>query len=152
LGGVTKESERDPAQATCASLITIEQPGASDPVSPMVLVGELQYLGVEDIEAASRTWRAYKFSIRVPLHPEYLVWTSAKGLLLALSVEHAHAGWPKEGLRLARCRLATGEGRGAYQTVDNIGLAYWQAPSLADASILYDSYRCRGRRGLSQIH
>jgi hypothetical protein len=38
----------------------------------------------------------------VPLHPEYLVWTSAKGLSLALSVEYAHADWPKEGLRLAR--------------------------------------------------
>jgi hypothetical protein len=34
--------------------------------------------------------------------PAYLVWTSAKGLLFALSVEHAHADWPKEGLRLAR--------------------------------------------------
>jgi hypothetical protein len=102
LGGVTKESERDPAQATRVSLLTIEQPGASEPVSPMLLVGKLQYLGVEDIEAAGRTWRAYKFSIKVPLHPQYLVWTSPKGLLLALSVEHAHADWPKEGLRLAR--------------------------------------------------
>jgi hypothetical protein len=102
LGGITKESERDPAQTTRVSLLTIEQPGASDPVSPMVLVGKLQYLGVEDIEAAGRVWRAYKVSIKVPLHPEYLVWTSAKGLLLALSVEHAHADWPKEGLRLTR--------------------------------------------------
>jgi hypothetical protein len=25
-------------------------------------------------------------------------------------------------------------------------------PPLADASILYDPHRCRGRRGLSQIH
>ena len=102
LSGVTKESERDPAQATRVSLLTIEQPSSGYPVSPMMLIGELQYLGVEDIEAAGRTWRAYKFSIKVPLHPEYLVWTSAKGLLLALSVEHAHADWPKEGLRLTR--------------------------------------------------
>jgi hypothetical protein len=28
--------------------------------------------------------------------PEYLVWTSAKGLSLALSVEYAHGDWPKE--------------------------------------------------------
>jgi hypothetical protein len=102
LGGVTKESERDPAQTPRASLVTIEQPSASEPVSPMVLVGKLQYLGVDDLEAAGLTWRAYKFSIKVPLHPEYRVWTSAKGLLLALSVEHSHADWPKEGLRLAR--------------------------------------------------
>lgn len=102
LGGVTKESERDPTQATRVSLLTIEQPSADDPVSPMVLVGRLRYLGVENLEAAGRSWRAYKFSIKVPLHPEYLVWTSEKGLLLGLSVEHAHADWPKEGLRLTR--------------------------------------------------
>lgn len=102
LAGVAKESERDPAQATRVSLLTIEQPSAGNPVSPMVLVGRLRYLGVENLEAAGRSWRAYKFSIKVPLHPGYLVWTSEKGLLLGLSVEHVHADWPKEGLRLTR--------------------------------------------------
>jgi hypothetical protein len=102
LGSIARESERDPSRATRVSLISIEQPDANNPISAMVLVGDLRYLGVEKIEAADKTWEAYKFSIKVPLHPKYLVWTSDKGLLLALTVEHAHADWPKEGLRLVR--------------------------------------------------
>lgn len=64
---------RHPTHATRVSLVTIEQPSAGDPKSPMVLVAELLYLGAEDLEAAGRTWQAYKFSIKVPLHPECLV-------------------------------------------------------------------------------
>ncbi len=101
-GGVTKESERDPSHPTRVSLITIEQPSADNPVSVLILVGKLQYLGVENLETAGRIWQAHKFSVKVPFHPRYLVWTTSKGLLLALSVEHAHANWPKEGLRLVR--------------------------------------------------
>jgi hypothetical protein len=70
LGSVAKESERDASQATRASLITIEQPSADDPIRPTVLVGDLRYLGVENLEAAGQTWQAYKFSIKVPLHPK----------------------------------------------------------------------------------
>lgn len=102
LGSVMRESERDPQVVTRASLISIEQPSARDPVSPMVLTGNLQYLGVENFSVAGRSWEAYKFSIKVPTHPKFLVWTSKKGMLLALAVEHQHADWPKEGLRLTR--------------------------------------------------
>ena len=102
LGSVMRESERDPRIVTRASLISIEQPSATDPISPMVLTGDLQYLGVENFSAAGRSWEAYKFSIKVPMHPKFLVWTSQKGMLLALAVEHQHADWPKEGLRLIR--------------------------------------------------
>ena len=41
-------------------------------------------------------------SIKVAPHPRYLLWTSHKGSLLALSVGHQHVDWPKEGLRLVR--------------------------------------------------
>jgi hypothetical protein len=102
LGGLTREAERDASRPTRVSLVTIEQPGPEDPVFPMELVGELRYLGVEDLEAAGQHWQAYKFSIKVPLHPRFLLWTSSKGLLLALSVEHKHADWPTEGIRLER--------------------------------------------------
>src|SRR5262249_15785499 len=47
LGSVARESERDPQITTRASLVNIEQPSAENPVSPMVLAGELHYLGVE---------------------------------------------------------------------------------------------------------
>jgi len=102
LGSVAHESERDPQITTRASLVTIEQPSAENPVSPMVLSGELHYLGVESLQAAGRPWEAYKFSIKVPLHPKFVIWASKKGMLLALAVEHEHGNWPKEGLRLVR--------------------------------------------------
>jgi hypothetical protein len=59
-------------------------------------------LGKEDIEAAGQKWHAHKFSLEVALHPEFLIWTSSNGLLLALAVEHEHKNWPEEGMRLAR--------------------------------------------------
>ena len=68
----------------------------------MALVGELRYLGTEELEAAGQSWQAYKFSIKVPFYPRFLLWTSSKGLLLALAIEHKHADWPKEGIRLVR--------------------------------------------------
>lgn len=51
--------------------------------------------------------RALKFSLKIPLHPQYLIWTSTKGLLLALAIEHEHKDWPEEGLRLARFESST---------------------------------------------
>ena len=102
LASVVKESERDPSVVTRASLVSIEQPSPENPVSPMVLTGEAQYLGEETISAAGRFWQARKFSIKVPLHPKFIVWTSEKGILLALTVEHQRPDWPNEGLRLVQ--------------------------------------------------
>lgn len=101
FGGITREVERDPKRATQVDLVRIEQPGMADPVRATILEGPLQYVGEEDIEAAGRKWRAHEFSLKVPLHPQYLIWTSPKGLLLALAIEHEHKDWPEEGLRLA---------------------------------------------------
>jgi hypothetical protein len=102
LSGITREIERDPTRATDVDLVRIEQPSASNPVETTILGGPLQYLGEEDIETAGQKWRARKFSLKVALHPEFLIWTSSKGLLLALAVEHEHKNWPEEGMRLAR--------------------------------------------------
>ena len=102
FGGITREVERDPARATQIDLVRIEQPGMANPVRATILEGPLQYLGEEDIETAGRKWKTHKFSLKVPLHPQYLIWTSRKGLLLALAFEHVHKDWSKEGLKLAR--------------------------------------------------
>jgi len=104
LSGVTRQIERDPAKATQVDLVTIEQPDPANPVQTTVLAGPLRYLGKETIEAAGRKWQAQKFSLKVALLPEFLIWTSERGILLALAFEHEHKNWPEEGLRLVRYR------------------------------------------------
>lgn len=100
LSGLTREAERDPNHATQIQLVSIEQPSAEIPVSPMILDGELRYLGEENIEVAGLPRRAFKFSINAALFPELVVWTTPKGLLLAVSVEHGDKNWPEEGMKL----------------------------------------------------
>ncbi len=102
LGGITREVERDPKRATQVDFVRIEQPGMREPVRATILEGPLLYLGEEEMNAAGQKWRAHKFSLKVPLQPEYLIWTSPKGLLLALAIEHEHKDWPEEGLKLVR--------------------------------------------------
>jgi hypothetical protein len=102
FGGITRQVERDRARATQIDLVRIAQPSMANPVQAMILEGPLQYVGEEDIQTAGRKWRAHKFSLKVPQHPQYLLWTSPRGLLLALAIEHEHKEWPEEGLRLAR--------------------------------------------------
>jgi hypothetical protein len=102
LSGLTREAERDLSHATEVQLLSVEQPNQYDPVSPTILNGQLQYLGEEDIEAANQKWRAHKFSLKVPSHAQFLMWTSSKGILLALAIEHDHPNWPREGMRLIR--------------------------------------------------
>lgn len=102
IGGLAKEEERDLTRPNPASLVSIRQPSAKNPVELLVLIGKLQYLGIENLETAGQEWQAYKFSLKVPLHPKYLIWTSSKGLLLGMSVEHSDQDWPKEGMRLTR--------------------------------------------------
>jgi hypothetical protein len=104
LSGIARQAERDLSRATPIQLVSIEQPSAAYPVKPTVLDGELRYLGEEDLQLAGQKWRALKFSIKVALHPQLLMWTSPKGLLLALAAEHEHKDWPQEGLRLVRFR------------------------------------------------
>jgi hypothetical protein len=107
FGGISRMVERDPARATPVELVRIEQPGMKEPVRASILEGPLQYLGEETIETAGRKWPAHKFSLKVPTHPQYLIWTSPKGLLLAFAIEHEHKDWPEEGLRLERFESST---------------------------------------------
>jgi hypothetical protein len=104
LSGITREAERNLNRPTEVQFASIEQPNEQNPVEVTTLNGQLRYLGEMPIELAGENWRAYKFSLRVALHPEFLIWTSPKGLLLSLSVEHAHKNWPEEGLKLVRFR------------------------------------------------
>ena len=100
LSGITREAERDPHQATRIQLVSIEQPSAEIPVNPMILDGELRYLGETHIDVAGQPRRAFKFSIKVALSPEILIWTSPKGLLLAVSIQHESQDWPEETMKL----------------------------------------------------
>jgi hypothetical protein len=102
FAGITRQVERDPTRAAAVDLVRIEQPGMTNPVQASVVEGPLQYQGEEDVEAAGRKWRAHKFSLKVASRPQYLIWTSTKGLLLSITIEHEHKNWPLEGLRLTR--------------------------------------------------
>jgi hypothetical protein len=102
LSSLTRVAERDPNHATHVQLVSVEQPASYDPVRPTTLDGQLQYLGEEDISVADQKWRAFKFSLKVPSHPQFLIWTSSRGILLALAIEHTHPNWPKEGMKLVR--------------------------------------------------
>jgi hypothetical protein len=107
FGGITREVERDKSHPTQVDFVRIEQPGMTDPVRVTTLEGPLQYLGMEEIEAAGRKWSAEKFTLKIPFHPQYLIWTSHKGLLLALAFEHDYKNWPEEGLKLERFESST---------------------------------------------
>jgi hypothetical protein len=100
ISGLARQAERDPERPNAVRLISITQPNAQQPIYPEILDGQLQYLGEEDLQAAGMKWEAHKFSFRVPTHPEFLLWTSDKGFLLALTVAHGHQEWRREGLRL----------------------------------------------------
>jgi hypothetical protein len=69
--------------------VTIEQPSSGNPVATTILSGPLGYLGEEDIDAAGRTWRAHEFSLKVAMHPAFIIWTSSNGLLSDLDAEHS---------------------------------------------------------------
>ena len=102
LSGITRQIERNRQHPSAVDLISIEQPSPSNPVQPTVRSGQIYYLGEEDLKTANRNWRAFKFSLKVPLRPEYLIWTSSKGLALAVAIKHPHKNWQQEGMRLIR--------------------------------------------------
>ena len=104
LSGIARQAERDPKRATRVQLVSIEQPNEEVPVSPMVLDGELSYLGEDKIDVAGQPQRAFKFFLKVALQPQLVLWTSQRGLLLAVVVEHQEQGWPGESMRLIRFR------------------------------------------------
>lgn len=100
LSGLTREAERDPRRATRIQLISIRQPSAEMPVMPMILDGDLRYVGEENIEVAGMLRPAFKFSIKASLSPEIVVWTTKNGLLLAVTVEHGDKNWPEQAMKL----------------------------------------------------
>lgn len=102
LSGIARDAERDPNRAAEVELARIEQPDKENPVEVTILKGQLRYLGRVRLDLAGQTWRAYEYSLKVTLRPDYLIWVSDKGLLLAVAVEHGHANWREEGLRLVR--------------------------------------------------
>jgi hypothetical protein len=102
FSGIARQIERDSARPTRVDMVRIEQPSMANPVQAMILEGPMQYLGEESIEAAGKKWTAHKFLLKVPLQPEYLIWTSRRGLLLGLTIQHEHENWKVEGIKLER--------------------------------------------------
>jgi hypothetical protein len=102
LSGIARDTERDPNRATEVELARIEQPDKQNPVEVTILKGRLQYLGQVHLDLAGQKWRAYEYSLKMTLRPDSLIWVSEKGLLLAVAVEHGHANWREEGLKLVR--------------------------------------------------
>lgn len=100
LSGITRQVERDSKQAARVQLVSIEQPNEDIPVSPMILDGELRYLGEVNIDVAGQQRHALKFSLKIALHPELVLWTTPKGLLLEALIEHGEQDWPEESLKL----------------------------------------------------
>ena len=91
--------QTDPTEV---ELARIEQPDKENPVEVTILKGRLRYLGQVRLDLAGQKWRAYEYSLKVALRPDSLIWVSEKGLLLAVAVEHGHANWREEGLKLVR--------------------------------------------------
>jgi hypothetical protein len=88
LSGITREAERNSGPGAEAELASIEQPSQEDPVDVTILEGRLRYLGEEQITLAGQNWRAHKFSLQAALEPEFLIWVSPRGLLLAATAQH----------------------------------------------------------------
>jgi len=108
LSGVSREAERDPNRPTRIQLVSIEQPSAEIPLNPMVSEGELRYLGEENMNIAGQPRRAFKFSIKALLSPELIIWTSPRGVLLSVAVQHEGKGWPEEGMKLVQFQESAG--------------------------------------------
>jgi hypothetical protein len=108
LSGLTRAAERDPHEVTRIQLVSIEQMSAQVPLNPMILDGVLRYLGETHIDVAGLPRRAFKFSVRVALSPELLIWTTPKGLLLAVSIQHEGKEWPEESMKLIHFQESPG--------------------------------------------
>ena len=100
LSSITRAAERDRNRFTRVQLVSIEQPSDQVPVMPMILDGQVRYLGEDKIDIEGQPRRAFKFSIKAMLSPELIVWTSPKGLLLGVSVQHEGKDWPEESMKL----------------------------------------------------
>lgn len=108
LSGLTRAAERDPHEVTRIQLVSIEQMSAQIPLNPMILDGVLRYLGETHIDVAGLPRRAFKFSVKVALSPELLIWTTPKGLLLAVSIQHEGKDWPEESMKLIHFQESPG--------------------------------------------
>ena len=86
LNGITRGAGRNVNEVVPVQLVEILEESAEHPVSPLVFDGQLRYLGQYDFKIARKKWRADKFELDVPLHPGYVIWTSAEGILLSLEV------------------------------------------------------------------
>lgn len=108
LSGITREAERNLRGATPIQLVSIEQPNADMPVNAMTLDGNLRYVGEEKINAGGQIRSAFKFSIKVALSPELVIWTTPKGVLLEIAVQHEGKQWPEESLKLLQFQERAG--------------------------------------------
>ncbi|HEV2387767.1 MAG TPA: hypothetical protein VGS20_10995 [Candidatus Acidoferrales bacterium] len=104
LASIAKAVERTPGEATPVQVITVEEPGPSNPIYPLVLTGNLQYRGSAETELAGRRWEANEFDLEVPFHPKFRLLTAPEGFLLDLMVPGPRGEKPIAELKLTRYR------------------------------------------------
>jgi hypothetical protein len=102
LASIAKAVERTPGEATPVQVITVEEPGPSNPIYPLVLTGNLQYLGTAETELAGRKWEANEFDLEVPFHPKFRLLTAPEGFLLDLMVPGPPGEGPTAEMKLTR--------------------------------------------------
>lgn len=102
LASIAKAVERTPGETAPVQLITIQEPGPSNPVYPLVLDGRLRYLGSVNAVVAARKWKANQFELEVPFHPIFRFLTAPEGFLLDLTVQGPPGKGPNAEMRLVR--------------------------------------------------
>jgi hypothetical protein len=59
-------------------------------------------VGREQFRTAGRKWLADKFELKVPLNPDFILWTSPQGLLLDFTLEDNANRLTEHGMNLVR--------------------------------------------------
>jgi hypothetical protein len=102
VSNITRFADREKHTAIPVDMLTIDEPDRADPVMATVLEGRLRYLGQEQTTIAGRKWLADEFELKVPLHPAFMIWTSAQGLLLDFALENNQGRLTEEGMELVK--------------------------------------------------
>jgi hypothetical protein len=102
LASIAKAVERTPGEVTPVQLITIEEPGPSKPIYPLVLDGRVRYLGTVAAEVAGKKWKANQYELEAPFHPIFRILTAPEGFLLDLAVVGPPGKGPNAEMKLVR--------------------------------------------------
>jgi hypothetical protein len=102
MSNITRFVGPKPNSKIAVSMLTIDEPGPTDPVMASIVEGGLRYLGREQITVAARKWQADRFELKVALNPAFMIWTSPQGLLLDVTLEDNANRLTERGMKLVR--------------------------------------------------